>query len=51
MSATPYYIALILVFCVGLLWVSLLLDLFGMRYWMHYVTQILEENIKKPIVK
>ena len=48
MSALPYYLALFLLICVMGVWGGLMLDLFGMRYWMHHVTDFLETQFKGP---
>lgn len=46
MSAWPYYLALVLLLCVAVVWSGLLLDLFGMRYWMHHITDFMENQLK-----
>ncbi|WP_313377215.1 hypothetical protein [Pantoea sp. CTOTU50773] len=46
MSAFPYYVALALLVCVALVWSGLILDLFGMRCWMHHVTDFMETQLK-----
>lgn len=48
MSAFPFYIVLVLLVCVALVWSGLILDLFGMRCWMHQLTDLMETQLKGP---
>lgn len=46
MSVLPYYLAIVFILCIAFISISLVLDLFDMRCWMHHTTDFLEQTLK-----